>query len=163
MATMHINDVKALAHKAHTDAAIRQSMFEDVLADDGRRSSLAAWVLTHLPSDDDAFVDSHRDDLVHVALSTSDTSLRRLALTLLNRLEWPKEAVRTDFLDFTLEHLSSPDEPYGVRSLCIKLAFAQCVHYSELREELRQVLLMIEPSEIGSGIRNTSDKILGRL
>lgn len=163
MATMHINDVKALAHKAHTDVAIRQSMFEDVLADDGRRSSLAAWVLTHLPSDDDAFVDSHRGDLVHVALSTSDTSLRRLALTLLNRLEWPKEAVRTDFLDFTLEHLSSPDEPYGVRSLCIKLAFAQCVHYSELREELRQVLLMIEPSEIGSGIRNTRDKILGRL
>lgn len=163
MATMHINDVKALAHKAHTDAAIRQSMFEDVLADDGRRSSLAAWVLTHLPSDDDAFVDSHRDDLVHVALSTSDTSLRRLALTLLNRLEWTKETVRTDFLDFTLEHLSSPDEPYGVRSLCIKLAFAQCVHYSELREELRQVLLMIEPSEIGSGIRNTRDKILGRL
>ena len=163
MATMHINDVKALAHKAHTDAVIRQSMFEDVLADDGRRSSLAAWVLTHLPSDDDVFVDSHRDDLVHVALSTSDTSLRRLALTLLNRLEWPKEAVRTDFLDFTLEHLSSPDEPYGVRSLCIKLAFAQCVHYSELREELRQVLLMIEPSEIGPGIRNTRNKILGRL
>lgn len=163
MATMHIDEVKALAHRAHGDAAVRQGLLAEMVADDGRRSSQAAWVLTHLPPEDDIFLDSHRDALVRLALTTDNSSLRRLALTLLNRLEWPREAVRTDLLDFALEHLSMPEEPYGVRSLCIKLAFAQCVHYRELRDELKQTLLMIDPSETGAGVRCTRDKTLRQL
>lgn len=158
MAVMHIDEVKRLAQSAHQDEKVREDLFREALADDGRRSSQAAWVLTHLPADDNVYIDAHREELLQVALSTEDTSLRRISLVLLERLEWADADVR--LLDFSLDHMMRSDEPYGVRSLCMKLAYAQCRHYPELKEELRQALLLIEPSEIGAGVRHTRKKIL---
>lgn len=160
MAVIHIDEVKRLAQSAHRDAKVREGLFSEALADDGRRSSQAAWVLTHLPPADNVHIDAHRGELTQVALATGDTSLRRIALALLERLEWNVDDVRTDLLDFCLEHMMMPGEPYGVKSLCIKLAYLQCRHYPELKMELRQALLMIEPEELGAGVRHTWNKIL---
>ena len=63
-------------------------------------------------------------------------------------------------LDFCLLHLVDPAEPYGVRALCAKLAWAQCRHYTELRAELHTTLTLIEPHTISPGMRNTRTKIL---
>ena len=62
-----------------------------------------------------------------------------------------------------MEHMMMPDEPYGVRSLCMKLAYTLSLPYPELLEEVRQSLLLIEPSELGSGVRHTRNKILKSL
>lgn len=161
MATMHIDEVKTLAQSAHRDAKVREELFAEALADVGRPSSLAAWVLTHLPQADNVHIDAHREGLLQVALKTEDTSLRRISLALLERLEWEDADVR--LLDFSLDHMMRPDEPYGVRSLCMKLAYEQCRHYPELKEELRQALLLIEPDELGAGVRHTRNKILKML
>lgn len=157
---MHIGEVKALAQKAHDDEAERERLFGTMLSAVGREAYYAAWALTHLPPSDNLSIDQHRDELVQLAVATGDVSLRRLSLVLLERLEWGVDEVRTDLLDFCLEHMMLPDEPYGVKALCLKLAYYQCRHYPELKEELRQSLLLMEPSELGSGVKHTRGKIL---
>ena len=163
MSSLHVGDIKAMAQEAHRDKEYRDGLFEAMLNGEGKEASNAAWALTHLPDSDNKYIDEYRDALVQLALSTPEVPLRRLSMALLERLEWGIDDVRTDLLDFCLERMVQSDEPYGVRSLCMKLAYCQCRHYQELKEELRQTLLLIEPSELGSGVKHTRKKILERL
>ena len=133
---MHIEDIKALAQNAHNDTRERERLFRAML---------------------------DRARLADYASATPDTSMRRLAMVLLDRLEWSVDDVRTDLLDFCLDHMMLPDEPYGVKALCIKLAYLQCRHYPELKAELRQALLLMEPEELGAGVKHTRKKTLERL
>jgi len=43
------------------------------------------------------------------------------------------------------------------------LAFTLCSPYPELREELRQSLLLLEPSNLGAGVNHTRNKVLKAL
>ena len=160
---MHIDDIKSLAQRAHEDLTVRERLFTDMCGDDRREAYNAAWALTHLPQEDTPYFDLRREELVAFAITTPDTSLRRLSLVLLERLEWGRDEVRTDLLDFCLEHMMHADESYSVKALCMKLAFYQCRHYPELKEELRQSLLLMEPSELGAGVKHTRGKILKQL
>ena len=157
---MHIDDIKALAQRAHREEKFRDGLFEEMQGDDLREARNAAWALTHLPDEDNKYIDEHRDELVRLATSTPEVPVRRLSMTLLERLEWGIDDVRTDLLDFCLERMVMNDEPYGVRSLCIKLAYMMCRHYPELKAELRQSLLLMERTEMGSGVRHTHGKVL---
>lgn len=157
---MHIEDIKALAQSAHGDAGVRNRLFRTMLSGEGREAYHAAWALTHLPKEDTIYIDTRREELVQLAVTTDEVPLRRLSLALLERIEWGRDDVRTDLLDFCLEHMMLPDEPYGIKSLCMKLAYCQCCHYPELCAELKQGLLLMEPSELGSGVRHTRNKIL---
>ena len=159
MSSLHVTDIKAMAAEAHRDEAARERLFTTLLEGEEREASDAAWTLTHLPADDNPFINQHRDALVRRAIATHSIPLRRLTLTLLERLEWPEEEVRTDLLDFTLQHMIRNDEPYGVRSLCVKLAYQQCRHYPELLGELRQTLLLMERTQMGRGLQHTLNKI----
>jgi hypothetical protein len=134
-----------------------------MLAGTGREAYNSAWALTHLPATDNASIDEHREALVQLAVGTQEVPMRRLALVLLERLDWGVDDVRTDLLDFCLEHMLLPDEPYGVKALCMKLAYKQCCHYPELKAELKQSLLLMEPSELGTGVKHTRGKILKML
>lgn len=160
MESLHIDDVKALAMSAHGDAGARRSLFADALEGEGRRSANALWALTHLPSQDDVFIAEHRQGLTALALEAADVTRRRLALTLLERLEWSVDQVDTALLDFCLGHLMDPSEAVGVRALCAKLAYRQCRHYPELLGELRQSLLMLDPALLKPGLRHTRNKLL---
>lgn len=160
MMVMHIDDIKALAQKAHGDAGERERLFATMLSGDGREAYFAAWALTHMPMADNVHIDAHRDELVRLAVSTSEIPVRRLSLALLERLEWSVADMRTDLLDFCLEHMMLVDEPYGIKALCMKLAYGQCRHYPELKAELKQCLLLMEPSELGAGVKHTRGKIL---
>ncbi len=153
-------EAKALAKQAHHEEGVRELLFDKVFDNKGRESRNAAWALTHLPSSDIKHIVPHRDSLVRLVLSTSDTSLRRLALALLERLPWEESDIRSDLLDFCLLRIVDESEPYGVRALCIKLAWLQCQHYEELCVELRHTLLMLEPSSLKPGIKNTWSKTL---
>lgn len=157
---MHIDDIKALAHRAHEDAEERERLFGTMLSAMGREAYFAAWALTHMPVADNVHIDAHRDELVRLAISTAEVPLRRLSMALLERLEWGVDDVRTDLLDFCLEHMMLTGEPYGVKALCMKLAYSQCRHYPELCAELKQALLLMEPSELGAGVKHTRGKLL---
>lgn len=160
MESLHIDDVKALAMSAHGDGEVRRSLFADALEGDVRRSANALWVLTHLPRKDDVSIAEHRRELTVLALEATDVTRRRLALTLLERLEWSVDQVDTALLDFCLAHLMDPSEAVGVRALCAKLAYLQCRHYPELLGELRQSLLMLAPALLKPGLKHVRNKIL---
>ena len=160
---MHIDEIKAMAQRAHRNAEERERFFCAMLTGEGREAYYAAWTLTHLPAIDNDHIHAHREALVQLAMSTPEVSLRRLSLVLLERLEWGVDDVRTDLLDFCLEHMMLADEPYGIKALCMKLAYKQCRHYPELKEELRQSLLLMQPSELGTGVKHTRGKILNLL
>ena len=66
------------------------------------------------------------DELIGRSMHMKNSSVRRLTLSLIWRLEMSAERVRADFLDFSLEHLVSVSEPSGLQSVCMKLAFRMC-------------------------------------
>ncbi|MCR4659015.1 MAG: hypothetical protein K5650_01830 [Bacteroidales bacterium] len=156
-------EVKAMARRAHGDATVREVLVSTMLTAEGREARNAAWVLTHLPTADAQHIAAHREALVRLALTTPDTSLRRLSLALLERIPWDLADVRTDLLDFSLRRLADPSETYGVRALCVKLAWLQCRHYRELQSELRQTLLLLDPATLKPGLKHTWGKVLKQL
>ena len=152
-----------MAREAHQHEPAREALFATLFHDNARNAAVAAWALTHLPAQDNDAIGAHRQELIALATTTPDIPVRRLTLALLARLQWQPEQVDTNLLDFCLEHMMLADEPYGVRSLCMKLAYSLCRHYPELCEELRQSLLLIEPLTLGAGVRHSRDKILRQL
>ena len=87
-----------------------------------------------------ASIEQRKDELINLAMTTPDTSLRRLLLTLLERMTFEADSIRTDFLDFCLDGMQSLSQPPGVQSLCMKLAYKQCRLYDELLDELKVTL-----------------------
>ena len=164
MATIHIDEVKAIARRAHDDSTILEGLFYTMLGDNRDEAVHAAWALTHLPKSDNTHIATHREMLVHLATNTPDCSMRRITLALLERLDWQTSdeppSYYVTLMDFCFSHMMTGDEPYGVRALCIKLAYKLSLPYPELLEELRQSLLLLEPSELGAGVRHTRNKIL---
>ena len=164
MATIHVDEIKALARRAHGDPQLRERLFADIHGDDRSDAVHAAWTLTHLPHIDNVHIATHREELVQMAITTTDTSLRRLSLALLERLDWSTNGDPSEYymqlLDFCLTHMMLPDEPYGVRALCMKLSYQLSIPYPELLGELRQSLLLLEPSDLGAGVRHTRNKLL---
>lgn len=143
----------------HQRAGVRLALTQHGFTD--RRSAVnAAWALSHLPGPDNRYIAEYRELLVELALTTPDTSLRRLSLALLERLEWGRAEVRTDLLDFCLDRLVRSDEPVGVRALCLKLAYSQCRHYPELCGELRRILLLMEPADLKPALNHIRMKTL---
>ena len=170
MATMHVDEIKALAQQAHNNDAVRDALFEALWSENRDNAVHSAWALTHLPKMDNDHIAVHREALVDLATSTPDTSLRRITLSLLERLEWDipaddEEVPRyyVELLNFCLKHLMMPSEPYSVRALCMKLSYTLSRPYPELLDELRQCLLLLEPSELGAGVRHTREKILEKM
>ena len=169
MATMHIGEIKAVARRAHENATVLEGLFEAIQGNERDEAVHSAWAMTHLPKEDNHLIAAHREELVRLATTTPDTSLRRITLSLLERIDWtttdpdnvPEHCVA--LLDFSMEHMMMPDEPYGVRSLCMKLAYRLSLPYPELMEELRQSLMMMEPTELGTGVLHTRNKILKSL
>lgn len=158
-----------MARRAHDDAGVLEGLFEAMLGSERDEAVHAAWALTHLPKQDNGSIAKHREELVALATTTADTSLRRISLALLERIDWelqysddaPESYVA--LLNFSMEHMMMGDEPYGVRALCMKLAYTLSLPYPELLEELRRSLTMIEPAELSAGVRHTRNKILGKL
>lgn len=58
--------------------------------------------------------------------------------------ELREEDLRTDFLDFCLNHMIDPEEYPGIQSLCMKLAYRMAQFYPELMEELLRTVKGME-------------------
>ena len=122
------SDAKALAK-----ADFKEELFQLLFDPDKRTSDNAAWVLTHLPKTADAWLAERQNILIDEAMHTASTPKRRLIMNLLDRTTFSPDHIRTDFLDFCFNTILS-DEPIGVKTLAIKLAYAQSAHYPELLE-----------------------------
>ena len=148
------NDAKALAQ-----ADIKEELFQLLFDSDKRTSDNAAWVLTHLPKTADPWLAERQDLLIDEAMRTSSTTKRRLIMNLLDRTPFESDHLRTDFLDFCFNTILS-DEPIGVKSLAIKLTYAQSAHYPELLEEVNATLQLMEPDELPAALKHLRGKML---
>lgn len=164
MTAIHIDEIKSIARQANADPDVRERLVADVLGSERDTAVQSAWALTHLSKGGYVSLATHREALTVKAISTADTSLRRLSLALLERLDWPTEDEPPEYymrlLDFCLTHMMLATEPYGVRALCMKLAYRIAQPYPDLLGELHRSLLLLEPSELSPGVRCTYNKIL---
>ncbi len=141
---LHEWDVHELCGRISGNELLREALYEAFFVPDNRVGGNALWVFTHLPAEDRRWLEERRDALIDRVLTETDTTRRRLLLNLLGRMTYRAEELRGDFVDFCLRGICRPDETAGVRTLCMKLAYAQCRHYPELCAELSAALEMLD-------------------
>jgi hypothetical protein len=93
-------------------------------------------------------------------MQTENSSVRRLTLNVIYRLKMDEEDLRTDFLDFCLEHMADVEEFPGIQSICLKLAFRMCQFYPELMDELKRTLEAMEIDYYKPAVKGVRNKIL---
>ncbi|MBO4600345.1 MAG: hypothetical protein J5641_06360 [Bacteroidales bacterium] len=141
------DDVRRLARELPA-----RQLYDNIFGTDNRVARNAAWALTHKPASE--LIPLPQDRLVDFALSTPDTSLRRLTLALIERQGIKEEDMRTDLLDFCLRHMVLLDEPSGIQALCLKLAYQMCGYYPELMREFEETLNLMQPESYKAGMRH---------
>ncbi|EXG77677.1 hypothetical protein XylorDRAFT_0017 [Xylanibacter oryzae DSM 17970] len=122
----------------------------------------ALWGLTKATNKELSPLQIILDDLIDLAMQTDNSSVRRLSLNLIERLKMEEEDLRTDFLDFCLEHMSSIEEYPGIQSLCMKLAFRICKFYPELMDELKRTIEAMEIDYYKPAVKNIRSRILNK-
>lgn len=140
-------------------AEFKEELFQLLFDEDKRTSDNAAWVLTHMPKTADSWLTERQAILIDEVMRTTSTTKRRLMMNLLDRTPFERDYIRTDFLDFCFNEMLS-DEPIGVKTLAIKLTYAQSVHYPELLEEFNTALQMMEPEVLPAALRHLRGKML---
>lgn len=148
------SDARALAK-----GDFKEELFQLLFDEDKRTSDNAAWVMTHLPQTADAWLTERQNILIDEAMRTESTTKRRLIMNLLERTSFEQDSIRTDFLDFCFNIILS-DEPIGVKTLAIKLTYAQSVYYPELLEEFNTALQMMEPEVLPAALKHIRNKML---
>ena len=120
----------------------------------------ALWVLTKTNSKEHSQLQPMLHPLIELAMSTDNSSVRRLALNNIHRLRMEEEDLRVDFLDFCIDHAADMEELPGIQSLCIKLAWRMSSFYPELREEFVRTLESMEMEYYKPAVKSIRNKIL---
>ncbi len=115
-----------------------------MLGDEERVVRNAFWVLTKATDKELSQLQVMLNELIELALKTPWSSVRRLSLNIIERLEMKEDDLRTDFLDFCLEHMADVDELPGIQSISMKLAYRMCKFYPELLAEFKTTLESME-------------------
>lgn len=157
------NDIISIKTSALCNNIYKEQLYQSVFDSDTRVAGNALWCLTWFNNKEAKWLIPKRSELVKLALSTDNTTIRRLSLNILNGMPWMKEDVRTDLLDFCIERILLPTEKPGVRTLCIKLAYKQCRYYPELSAELRMVLAELYNQSLCPAIASIHKNILKQL
>jgi len=127
---------------------------------DHRIARSALWGLTKASDEELAELQVLLNELIDQAMQTENSSVRRLTLSIIERLKMEEDDLRTDFLDFCLEHMVSIKEYPGIQTLCMKLAFRMCQFYPELAEELKRTIEDMEIDYYKPAVKGLRKKIL---
>ena len=139
-----------------------EELYQLIFNDKTRVAYNALWVMTHLSGEHDSWIATKRTALIDMLLSESHTGKKRLLLTLLNRLKIEKEDIRTDYLDYCFSKINST-EPYGIRALALKQAYAQALHYPELMSELSLAIEDMRSEPLSPGLKSALSQITRKL
>ena len=142
---------------------LKEELYQLTLDDDRRVAVNALWTFTHFTAADNVWLFARHDQLIDRCLNEKDTTKLRLILTLLLRQPFDEEAIRTDFIDFCLVRLIDVRAPYAIRALCIKLAYEQMKYWSELLNELRQMLDLISNEPLSPGLRSAWRQVIKKI
>jgi len=127
---------------------------------DYRVARSALWGLTKASREELSQMQVILNELIDQAMQTDNSSVRRLSLNIVERLELNEEDLRTDFLDFCFEHMMDVEEYPGIQSVCMKLAFRMCKYYPELMDELKRTLEAMEIDYYKPAVKGVRNRIL---
>ena len=127
---------------------------------DYRVTRSALWGLTKATKEELSQLQVILNDFINQAMQTENSSVRRLSLNIVERLELKEEDLRTDFLDFFFEHMMNVEEYPGIQSVCMKLAFRMCSFYPELMDELKRTLEAMEVDYYKPAVKCVRNRIL---
>ena len=128
--------------------------------EDYRVARSALWGLTKANKEELSQLQVILNEVIDQAMQTENSSVRRLSLNIIERLEMSEEDLRTDFLDFCFEHMMNVEEFPGIQSVCMKLAFRMCKYYPELMDELKRTLEAMEIDYYKPAVKGVRNKIL---
>jgi len=134
----------------------RQFIFDN----DAQVARNALWVLTKANDKELSALQSIRNELIDLAMTTEHSSVRRLSLNIIERLEMDKDDLRTEFLDFCLEHMLDIEELPGVQAICMKLAYRMSKFYPELMDELKRILQTMTVEYYKPAVKCARNRIL---
>ena len=139
-------------------------------SEDYRVARSALWGLTKASKEELSQLQVILSEFINQAMQTDNSSVRRLSLNVIERLEMSENDLRTDFLDFCFEHMIDVEEFPGIQSVCMKLAFRMCKffaersgkaeHYPELMDELKRTLEAMEIDYYKSAVKCVRSRIL---
>lgn len=157
----HIEDIHSLIYQIKYNSSRKEELYQLIFDKDNYTSYQALWTCSHFPPSERKWLEGKQEELINEVLRCPHSGKRRILLQLLEKQSF-KDASRVDFLDFCLNHMLSKQEPPGIQSLCIKLAYKLCQPIPEL---LKEFWMMIEIAKdermspaIASVIRNISKK-----
>lgn len=156
---LHENDIRELCSLC-ADRDEQEFLYQLMFEEDKRVGDNAAWVLNHLTKDDGGWLVARRDELIDAVMKTPSTTRRRFILSLLERMDFPASKLRKDFLEACFAWLMSNNEPPGVRTFSMKIAYKLCFPYPELLAQLRSMLEQLDPSQLSMGVKCARRKIL---
>lgn len=155
-----IQDICALVQDGK-DRSAREELYALTLSKDERTAANALWCLTHLCYDE--WLYTKHEDLIDRAMEETNITKLRLMLTLLLRQPFDAESLRADFIDFCVSRITACSYPYAIRALCIKLAFEQMKHHSELLAELKAALDLLEQESLSPGLTSARRQVMKRM
>ena len=157
---LHIGYVRRMALLADNDTTVFAHIYSHISDSDDRVGYNALWVLTHCATLAQQLTQDRANELIDSVIVEPHTGKRRLMLTL---LEAVGPEYRGDFFDFCLEKAMSRHEAYGVRALCLKLAYAQARSYPELLAELKSIMDFISSDHLSPGLTTAIRNILKKI
>ena len=129
-------------------------------SDDYRVARSALWGLTKASKEEQSQLQVIYDELIDLAMQTDNSSVRRLSLNIIERLEMNEANLRTDFLDFCFEHMINLGELPGIQSICMKLANRMSKFYPELMEEFKRTLMSMDIEYYKPAVKCVRNRIL---
>ena len=129
-------------------------------SEDHRVARSALWGLTKARKEELSQLQVILNELIDQSMQTENSSVRRLSLNIIERLEMSEEDLRTDFLDFCFEHMMNVEEFPGIQSVCMKLAYRMCKFYPELMDELKRTLEAMEIDYYKPAVKCVRNRIL---
>ena len=128
--------------------------------EDERVTRSALWGLTKAGKEELSQLQVILNEFIDQAMRTDNSSVRRLSLNIVERLEMSEDDLRTDFLDFCLDHMMDVEEFPGVQAVCMKLAYRMCKFYPELMEELKRTLEAMDIDYYKPAVKCARSRIL---
>lgn len=130
---------------------------------DRRVATNALWLFQHFSKADNEWLYAKHHELIDRSLTTSDATMLRLTLSLLLRQPFEESQVRTDFIDYCLDHLTNARQPYAIRSQCMKLAYLQMRYWPELLDELKRTLELVARNPMSPAIKSAWRQVMAKM
>lgn len=118
------------------------------------------WTLTKATNQELSSLQPILNEFIDLAITTENSSVRRLSMNVIERLKITEDNLRTDFLDFCFGHAIDPAEYPGIQSLAIKLAYKMCSFYPELKTEFILTLENMPIEHYKPAVKNIRNRIL---